>query len=54
VGSAVAVGGRALATAIRETIPYSAHGDGLTHLAAFAKTLNPPRRRPKRGRPRSD
>jgi len=51
-GVAVVVGGRALGDAIRATIPYSSHGDGLTHLAAFARMLNPQKRRRPRGRPR--
>ncbi|MGD9633063.1 MAG: B12-binding domain-containing protein [Pirellulales bacterium] len=50
-GVAVVVGGRALSDQLRGTIPYTAHGDTLSHLAAFARTLNPRPRRPRRGRP---
>jgi excisionase family DNA binding protein len=50
-GVPVVIGGRALEADVRSTIPYTAYGDGLTHLAAFARTLNPHPRRPRRGRP---
>jgi excisionase family DNA binding protein len=48
---AVAVGGRALGEDLRASIPYTSFGDTLGHLAAFAKTLHPRPRRPRRGRP---
>lgn len=52
-GVAVAVGGRALGGAIRSAIPYTTHGDGLSHLAAFARTLHARPKPPRRGRPPS-
>ena len=51
-GIAVAVGGRALAPALRSDMPYTTYGDRLEHLAAFARTLHPRPKRPKWGRPR--
>ena len=50
-GAAVIIGGRALTDAMRAGLPYTAFGDGLTHLAAFARTLHRRPRRPRRGRP---
>jgi excisionase family DNA binding protein len=50
-GVAVAIGGRALSESLRAAIPYTAHGDKLGHLAAFAKILHPRPKPPRRGRP---
>jgi excisionase family DNA binding protein len=47
----VAVCGQALTGPLRSAIPYTTHGDGLSHLVAFARTLHPRRRPPRRGRP---
>jgi excisionase family DNA binding protein len=51
LGVAVAIGGRALAEDIRSAIPYTTYGDGMSHLAAFARTLHPRPKPPRRGRP---
>jgi excisionase family DNA binding protein len=52
IGAAVVIGGNALAESVRGQIPYTAHGDALAHLAAFARTLHPRPKRPRRGRPK--
>lgn len=52
-GVSVALGGRALSESIRSSLPYTSFGDGLKHLAAFAKTLCPRRKPRRRGRPAS-
>jgi hypothetical protein len=54
MGIAVVVGGRALTEEVRAQMPYTAFGDGLTHLVEFARSLQPAARRPRRGRPRRD
>lgn len=49
---AVVVGGQALHDGVRSAMPHTTYGDGLKHLAAFARTLNPQPKPPQRGRPR--
>jgi MerR family transcriptional regulator, light-induced transcriptional regulator len=51
-GVAVAIGGRGLVESVRARILYTTHGDGLRHLAAFARALHAKPAQPQRGRPR--
>jgi methanogenic corrinoid protein MtbC1 len=51
---AVVVGGRALEDRLRAAMPSTTFGDGMKHLASFARALYPQSRPPQRGRPRSD
>ena len=50
-GVAVAVGGQAIEGLLRGVMPSTFHGACLTDLTAFARTLHPRPRPPKRGRP---
>jgi MerR family transcriptional regulator, light-induced transcriptional regulator len=52
-GVAVAVGGQAIEGLLRGVMPSTFHGACLTDLIAFARTLHPRPRPPKRGRPAS-
>jgi methanogenic corrinoid protein MtbC1 len=49
--AALVIGGRAVVEPVRASLQYTAYGDGMRHLAAFARTLNPRPQRPRRGRP---
>jgi hypothetical protein len=49
-GVSIAIGGHGL-KALRERMPYTTFGDGLTHLVEFARSLHQSPQRPKRGRP---
>lgn len=40
--TAVVIGGNALTPSVRRQLEFSAHGDNLRHLLAFAQTLSPP------------
>jgi methanogenic corrinoid protein MtbC1 len=51
-GIAIAVGGLGLTEELRVQMPYTSFGDGLTHLAAFARSLYPTAPRTDPGRPR--
>lgn len=48
--TAVAVGGRALTEEVRAGLPYTTHGDGMSHLDAFARSLQPRTGQPSRTR----
>ena len=49
-GTAVAVGGRALTEDVRAGLPYTTHGDRMSHLSAFAHSLHPQSGQPSRTR----
>lgn len=51
-GVAIALGGNALVEPLRSQLIYTTFGDGLRHLLEFARTLHPPPKPPRRGRPR--
>jgi len=51
-GIAVTLGGQALTPELRGRLAPTTFGEGFVQLAAFAETLHPRKRTPKRGRPR--
>lgn len=51
MGTAVAIGGQAFTEAFRSRMPYTAFGDGMSQMVAFARSVHTNPRRPKRGRP---
>ncbi len=51
VGAAITIGGRGLDDRLKAKLDFAADGNGLAHLASFAKSIHPRATRPKRGRP---
>lgn len=49
-GIAVVIGGFALSRELGSRVPHTVHGAGMEQLAAFARALVPPPKRPRRGR----
>ncbi len=54
MGVAITLGGRGLNETLRVKMPYTTFGDGLCHLASFARTLHRRPQQPRRGRPPAD
>lgn len=52
LGTAVALGGRALTEDVRAGLPYTTHGDRMSHLSAFAHSLHGQRSQPSQTRHR--